>query len=64
MWRWILVVMVILLLLQGVWPWLQKLGFGRLPGDLNFRVLGRPFHLPITTTLILSGVCAALAKWL
>ena len=64
MWRWLLLVFVTLLLLQGVWPWLSRLGFGRLPGDLHFRLMGREFHLPITTTLILSAVCALLAKWL
>lgn len=64
MWRWLLLVFVTLLLLQGVWPWLSRFGFGRLPGDLHFRLMGREFHLPITTTLILSAVCALLAKWL
>jgi hypothetical protein len=53
-----------LLLFQGAMPWLQKLGFGRLPGDLRFRLFGREFFLPLTTTIILSMVCAALSKLL
>ena len=64
MWRWLLVVFITLLLLQGIWPWLSRWGFGRLPGDLHFRFMGREVHLPITTTLILSAVCALVAKHL
>ncbi|MEY2780696.1 MAG: hypothetical protein RL307_400 [Pseudomonadota bacterium] len=64
MWRWLLVVFISLLLVQGIWPWLSRFGFGRLPGDIHFEWMGREFHLPITTTLILSGVCALIAKLL
>lgn len=64
MWRWLVVVFIGVLLLQGIWPWLKRFGFGRLPGDIHLEWRGREFHLPITTTLILSGVCALIAKWL
>jgi hypothetical protein len=60
--RWVLVVFVVLLLIQGVTPWLSKLGFGRFPGDFRFRLFGREFFIPITTTLILSMVCAVIAR--
>ena len=60
--RWVLVVFVVLLLIQGVTPWLNKLGFGRLPGDLRFKIFGKEFFIPITTTLILSMVCALIAR--
>ena len=60
--RWVLVVFVVLLLIQSVTPWLAKLGFGRLPGDLRFKIFGREFFIPITTTLILSMVCALIAR--
>ena len=62
MFRWLIVVFLALLLFQGAMPWLQKLGFGRLPGDFRFRLFGRDFFLPLTTTLILSMVCAALSR--
>jgi len=64
MFRWLIVVFLALLLFQGAMPWLQKLGFGRLPGDFRFRLFGREFFLPLTTTLILSMVCAALSRLL
>ncbi len=60
--RWVLVVFLVLLLIQGVTPWLSKLGFGRLPGDFRFKIFGKPFFIPITTTLILSMVCALIAR--
>ena len=62
MFRWLLVVFLALLLIQGLTPWLNKLGFGRLPGDLRFRLFGREFFIPLTTTIILSMVCALIAR--
>jgi hypothetical protein len=60
--RWLIVVFLALLLINGLTPWLQKLGFGRLPGDFRFRLFGREFFLPITTTLLLSMAAAAISK--
>jgi hypothetical protein len=62
--RWLIVVFVVLLLIQTISPWLTKIGFGRLPGDLRFRLFGREFFIPLTTTIILSRVCAGLAHLL
>ncbi len=64
MFRWLIVVLLALILINGMTPWLQKLGFGRLPGDLRFKIFGREFFIPLTTTIILSMVAAALAKFL
>ena len=64
MFRWLIVVFLALLLLQGVMPWLNKIGFGRLPGDFRFRLFGREFFIPLTTTIILSMVCAGLSRLL
>ncbi len=62
--RWVLVVLLALVLLNGLTPWLQKLGLGRLPGDFRFRLWGRVWWLPLTTTLILSGLASLLAHLL
>ncbi len=62
--RWLLVTLLALILFSGLQPWLRKLFFGRLPGDLNFRLFGRDWSLPITSTLILSMLAAGIAKWL
>jgi hypothetical protein len=64
MFRWLLVVFLALLLIQGIMPWLHKIGFGRLPGDFRFRLFGRELFIPLTTTIILSMVCAGLSRLL
>jgi Protein of unknown function (DUF2905) len=40
---------------------LQKLGFGRLPGDFRFRAFGREWFLPVTTTILLSFVASLIS---
>ncbi len=62
--RWLIVVFLALLLINSLSPWLQKLGFGRLPGDWRFKFLGREWFVPLTSTLVMSAVCALLAKWI
>lgn len=51
---------IILIVAGLLWPWLQKLGFGRLPGDIviereNFRL-----YVPIVTSLFVSLVLSLL----
>jgi hypothetical protein len=62
--RWIIVVFLALVLISWFSPALQKLGFGKLPGDLRFKLFGRQFFIPLTTTILLSMLCAAIAKFL
>ncbi len=62
--RWMLVIFLALLLISWFTPLLQRLGFGRLPGDFRFRLFGRAFFLPITTTLILSGLASLVSRLL
>jgi hypothetical protein len=63
MFRWLIVIFLALVLLNGLTPWLQRLGFGKLPGDFRFKVFGRGFFIPLTTTIILSMAAAAIAKF-
>lgn len=52
------------LILAGLlWPWLQKIGLGRLPGDI---VIGRGntrFYFPLTTCVLVS-FALSLLWWL
>ena len=61
--RWLIVVFLALIIFSGLQKWLQKFGFGRLPGDFRFRLFGREFFLPVTSTLLLSMIAAAIARW-
>ena len=62
--RWILVIFLALVLISWVSPLLQRLGFGRLPGDFRFRLFGRDWFIPLTSTLLLSAVAAGVSRLL
>jgi len=62
--RWLIVIFLVLMLINALSPWVSKLGVGKLPGDLRFKVFGREFFLPFTSTILLSLVAAALARFL
>ncbi|MFD1710076.1 DUF2905 domain-containing protein [Ottowia sp. GY511] len=62
--RWVIVIFLALMLISWFTPFLNKLGFGRLPGDFRFRLFGREWFIPLTTTLILSGVASLIARLL
>ena len=50
-----LIVLGVLLLLIGVtWPWVSRLPFGRLPGDIIIVRPGFRFYFPLTTMIIVS----------
>lgn len=54
----------LLLVLVGLcWPWLSRIGWGRLPGDLVFTRNHTRVVFPITTCLLLSAL-ASLLWWL
>lgn len=60
--RWVLVIFLALILLGAALPWLEKLGIGRLPGDIRFKLFGRIFMLPFASTILLSAVALLLGK--
>jgi Protein of unknown function (DUF2905) len=51
-----------LVLFSSAMPFLRKFGIGRLPGDLNFTLFGRPISVPFTSTILLSLIAAGIAK--
>jgi len=62
--RWMIVIFLALLLISWFTPLLQKLGFGKLPGDLRFKVFGREWFLPITTTILLSFLASLINQFI
>ena len=62
--RWLIVVFLALVLLNGLTPWLQKLGIGRLPGDFHFKLFGREWSIPLTSMLLLSAAASLIARLL
>ena len=60
----ILVTLGIILVIVGIaWPWLAKLGLGRLPGDIVIERENFRFYFPITTMILISLVLS-LIFWL
>ena len=60
--KWLIATAVALFLFSGAMPFLRKLGIGRLPGDFHFRLFGREWSIPLTSTILLSLVAAAVAR--
>ena len=50
--KWLVTVVLALAVLALATPWLERLGVGRLPGDLKFTARGRVYYLPIASTLL------------
>jgi hypothetical protein len=61
--RFLIALGVILIVGGLLWPWIAKLGLGRLPGDIRFERDGFRFYFPITTGLIISAV-VTLILWI
>jgi hypothetical protein len=61
--KWLVALGIVLVIAGLAWPWLAKLGLGRLPGDIVVKREGFSFYFPITTGLIVSAVLA-LILWI
>ncbi|WP_440996503.1 DUF2905 domain-containing protein [Arhodomonas sp. SL1] len=60
----LLVILGVVILLVGLaWPWISRLGLGRLPGDILIRRDGFTFYFPLTTSILIS-VAITLILWL
>jgi hypothetical protein len=59
-----LIVIGILVLVAGLlWPWLGRLGLGRLPGDIVVERDNFTLYFPITTMILIS-IVLSLIFWL
>jgi len=62
--RWTLSIFIVLVVFSAALPWLEKLGVGRLPGDLRFKIFGKVISLPFASTILLSLLVLLLARFL
>jgi len=59
-----LIIIGLLIVAVGVlWPWLGRLGLGRLPGDFVIKRDGFTFYAPIATGLVI-GIVLSVVLWL
>ncbi|MGE5129548.1 MAG: DUF2905 domain-containing protein [Sphingomonadaceae bacterium] len=60
----LLIAIGVLLVAVGLaWPWISRLGLGRLPGDIHIHRDGFDFYFPLTTGIVIS-VVVSLVLWL
>jgi hypothetical protein len=60
--RWLIVFGLVLIAAGLLWPWLSKLGVGRLPGDILIERGSLPIYLPITSSILIS-LALSLILW-
>jgi hypothetical protein len=58
--RFLIVLGAVLLVAGLAWPWLAKLGLGRLPGDIHIERENFSFHFPLTSSIVVSLVVSLL----
>ena len=63
MFRWFLTIFIALIVFSALLPWLEKLGVGRLPGDIKFSLFGKKIFLPFASTILLSTVIFLVAQY-
>lgn len=61
--RALIIIGVVILAAGLAWPWLSRLGLGRLPGDIRIETEGGGFYFPIVTCIVIS-VVLSLVLWL
>ena len=61
--RFLVALGVVFLVLGILWPWLSKIGLGRLPGDIVYQRENFRLYFPITTSILIS-LLLSLLLWL
>ena len=62
MMRFLILLGLVILVVGLLWPYLSKLGFGRLPGDIVIERENVTFYFPLITCLLVS-VLFSLVFW-
>lgn len=58
--RTLIIIGLAILVVGLIWPWISRLGLGRLPGDILIRREGGTFYFPIMTSILISLVLSLL----
>ena len=62
--RWVICIFVLLVVVLSSVPTLRRWGLGRLPGDINFKFLGKQIEIPLMSTILLTAIVASVARLL
>ena len=61
MMKWLVTLVVALLILGMLTPWLNRLGLGRLPGDIRIKHKRGLFYFPFTSVVLMSLALSLIA---
>ena len=61
--KWLLTLVIALLVMGAMTPWLRRMGFARMPGDITIERGGRQYFVPVGSTILLS-LLASLIFWM
>ena len=61
--RFLILAGIVLVVVGLLWPFLGRLGLGRLPGDIVIEREGFRMYIPLTTSILISAVLT-LGFWL
>ncbi len=61
--RLLIIIGLVIVAVGLLWPWLTRIGLGRLPGDIMIERGNFTLYIPITTGLLLS-VLLSVILWL
>ncbi len=62
--RWLVIIFLVLTVFSSLLPWLERLGIGRLPGDVRFSLFGKKIFLPFASTILISLFVALISKFI
>ena len=61
--RTLIIIGLAIVVIGLLWPWLTRLGLGRLPGDIYIQGERGSLYIPITTS-ILASIALSLLFWI
>ncbi len=62
--RWLITLIAAFVVFNSLQGWLRRIGLGRLPGDLQFKVRGREWTFPFGSTVLLTIVAWVIGRWI
>lgn len=62
--RLLIAIGLLLVLIGLLWPWLSRMPWGRLPGDISIHRPGFSFHFPVMTSIVISLLLFLLVWWI
>ncbi len=60
--RWLITLIAAFIIFNSLQGWLRRIGLGRLPGDLQFKVRGREWTFPFGSAVLLMVIAWVIGR--